>query len=100
MKSKLNDIIKNLNDSLNNTSTVHNMATEDASGKTQKIYQSEEAGDYIEENYKGITVYVREKYPYYNAQNDKIYYSKEEEAEDLYQLSQDMNKPSIHNLGI
>lgn len=100
MKTKINDIIQNLNNSLNNTSSVHNMASDENSGKTHKVYQVDEAGDYVEEVYKGITVYVRENYPYYNPQNDKIYYSKEEEAEELYQLSKDMTKSSIHKLDI
>lgn len=100
MKTRINGIFKNLNDSIYNTSSVHNMASEDTSGKTHKVYRSDEAGDYIEETYKGITVYVREKYPYYNEQNDKIYYSKEEEAEELYQISKDMTKSSLSNLDI
>ncbi|MBO7719601.1 MAG: hypothetical protein J6S29_05565 [Methanosphaera sp.] len=100
MKTILNDIIQNFNNTLNNTSSVHNMASDENSGKTHKVYQADEAGDYVEETYKGITVYVREKYPYYNPQNDKIYYSKEEEAEELYQLSKNMSKSSLPNLDI
>lgn len=98
MKLKIEGIIKNINDTVNNTSSVHNMSTDENSGETTKVYQNDEAGDYIETTYKGITVYVRENYPYYNPQNDKIYYSKEEEAEELYQLSKDMTKSSLHNL--
>ncbi len=56
----------------------------------QKIYSVDEAGDYVDIVYKGKHVSVRENYPYYSPQNDKIYYSQEEEAEDLYQLSLDM----------
>ncbi|RAP46160.1 MAG: hypothetical protein BZ135_04130 [Methanosphaera sp. rholeuAM6] len=98
MKSKLNVFIKNFNDTLNGTSSVHNMSSKEYSGETRKIYQIDEAGDYIETTYKGITVYVRENYPYYNPQNDKIYYSKEEEAEDLFQLSEEMTKSSLETL--
>lgn len=98
MKSKINGIIKNFNNTVNGTSSVHNMSSKENSGETQKIYQMDEAGDYIETTYKGITVYVRENYPYYNPQNDKIYYSKEEEAEDLYKLSEEMTKSSLETL--
>lgn len=56
----------------------------------QKIYSAEEAGDYVDIIYKGTHVSVRENYPYYSPQNDKVYYSQEEEAEDLYQLSLEM----------
>lgn len=100
MKTRLNGIIKNLNNSINNTSSVHNMSADDNDGQTHKIYQADEAGDYIEETYKGITVYVRENYPYYNSQNDKIYYSKEEEAEDLYQIAKEMTEPTLQKLDI
>lgn len=98
MKSKIGIIIDNLNNTLNNTSSVHNTSSKESSGETQKIYQFDEAGEYIETTYKGITVYVRENYPYYNPQNDKIYYSKEEEAEDLYKLSEEMTKSSLDTL--
>lgn len=100
MKTKLNGIIRNLNNSLNNTSSVHNASSDDNDGQTHKIYQLDEAGDYIEQVYKGITVYVRENYPYYNPQNDKIYYSQEEEAEDLYQISKEMTQSSLESLDI
>ncbi len=53
----------------------------------EKIYSVDEAGDYVDIIYKGREVSVRENYPYYSPQNDKIYYSQEEEAEDLYQMS-------------
>ncbi len=98
MKSKINGIIKTFNNTVNGTSSVHNMSSKDSSGETQKIYQIDEAGEYIETTYKGITVYVRENYPYYNPQNDKIYCSKEEEAEDLYKLSEEMTKSSLDTL--
>lgn len=98
MKSKINGIIKTFNDTVNSTSSVHNMSSKENSGETKKIYQMDEAGDYIETTYKGITVYVRENYPYYNPQNDRIYYSKEEEAEDLYKLSEEMTKSSLETL--
>lgn len=98
MKSKINGIIKNFNNTVNVTSSVHNMSSTENSGETQKIYQMDEAGDYVETTYKGITVYVRENYPYYNPQNDKIYYSKDEEAEDLYRLSEEMTKSSLETL--
>lgn len=98
MKSKINGIIKNFNNTVISTSSVHNMSSKDSSGETQKIYQIDEAGDYLETTYKGITVYIRENYPYYNPQNDKIYYTKEEEAEDLYKLSEEMSKSSLENL--
>lgn len=98
MMSKINVIIKSFNDTVNTPSSVHNLSLDDNAGKTQKIYQMDEAGDYVETTYKGITVYVRENYPYYNPQNDKIYYSKEEEAEDLYRLSEEMTKSSLETL--
>lgn len=97
MKSRINSIIKNFNNTVNNTSSVHNISNE-SSGKTRKIYQIDEAGDYIETRYKGISVYVRENYPYYNPQNDKVYYSKEEESEDLYKIAEEMNKSSLETL--
>lgn len=98
MMSKINGIIKTFNDTVSSTSSVHNMSQGTNSGETQKIYQIDEAGDYIETTYKGITVYVRENYPYYNPQNDRIYYSKEEEAEDLFKLSEEMTKSSLETL--
>ncbi|MBQ6220595.1 MAG: hypothetical protein IJJ47_12750 [Methanosphaera sp.] len=98
MKSKINGIIENFNNTIIAVSSVHNMSSQENSGETQKIYQIDEAGDYIETVYKGITVYVRENYPYYNPQNDKIYYSKEEEAEDLYKISEEMTKSSLETL--
>ncbi|MCD7781551.1 MAG: hypothetical protein LUG89_02490 [Methanosphaera sp.] len=99
MNSQIDNII-NVNNTVNNTtSSVYNMAPSD-SAKTTKVYEIDEAGDYVQINYKGITVCVRENYPYYNPQNDKIYYSKEEEAEDLYQLAQNMDKPTIEDLDI
>ena len=98
MKSKIDGIINTFNNTVNGTSSVHNMSSNDNSGETAKIYQTEEAGDYVETTYKGITVYVRENYPYYNPQNDKIYYSKEEEAEDLYKISEEMMKSSLETL--
>jgi hypothetical protein len=76
------------------------MSSKENSGETQKIYQIDEAGDYVETTYKGITVYVRENYPYYNPQNNKIYYSKEEESEDLFKLSEEMTKSSLETLDI
>ncbi len=101
MKSKIKSIIKeSFNDTINNTSSVHNMSSKENSGKTGRIYQIEEAGVYVETSYKGIKVYVRENYPYYNPQNDKVYYSKEEEAEELYQISQEMTKSSLPDLEI
>ena len=98
MMSKIDGIINTFNNTVNGTSSVHNMSSNDNSGETAKIYQTEEAGDYVETTYKGITVYVRENYPYYNPQNDKIYYSKEEEAEDLYKISEEMMKSSLETL--
>ncbi len=98
MKSRINNIIQNLNNTVYGTSSVHNMSSSENSGETQKIYQINEAGDYVETTYKGITVYVRENYPYYNPQNDKIYYTKEEESEDLYRLAQEMTKSSLETL--
>lgn len=53
----------------------------------EKIYSVDEAGDFVDIIYKGKAVSVRENYPYYSPQNDKVYYSREEEAEDLYQLA-------------
>ena len=100
MKTRLNGIIKNLNNSINTTSSVHNMSVDDSDGQTHKVYQVDEAGDYIEGTYKGITVYVRENYPYYNPQNDTIYYSKEEEAEDLYQIAKEITEPTLQKLDI
>lgn len=97
MKSKINSIIKNINNTDNSTSSVYNSSNE-TSGNTSKIYQNDEAGDYVETTYKGITVYVRENYPYYNPQNDKIYYTKEEEAEELYQIAMEMTKSSLPKL--
>ena len=78
MKSKITSIIKNINNTTNTTSSVYNVSDETT--------------------YKGITVYVRENYPYYNPQNDKIYYTKEEEAEDLYAIAKEMTKASIPQL--
>ncbi|OED30911.1 hypothetical protein [Methanosphaera sp. WGK6] len=100
MKLNIDGVIKSFNDTLNNDSSVHNMASDENSGETSKIYQIEEAGEYVETIYKGIKVFVRENYPYYNPQNDKIYYSEEEEAEDLYQIAKTMSKSSIHELDI
>ena len=97
MKSKINSIIKNINNTNNSTSSVYNSSNE-TSGNTSKIYQNDEAGDYVETTYKGITVYVRENYPYYNPQNNKIYYTKEEEAEELYQIAKEMTKSSLSKL--
>jgi hypothetical protein len=57
--------------------------------KNQKIYSVDEAGDFIDIVYKGKEVSVRENYPYYSPQNDKVYYSQEEEAEDLIRLYED-----------
>ncbi|MEE1116992.1 MAG: hypothetical protein VZR33_03015 [Methanosphaera sp.] len=54
---------------------------------SEKIYSVDEAGDFVDIVYKGKKVSVRENYPYYSPQNDKIYYSAEEEAEDLYQMA-------------
>ncbi len=54
---------------------------------SQKIYSVNEAGDYVDIVYKGKEVSVRENYPYYSPQNDKVYYSAKEEAEDLYQMA-------------
>ena len=98
MNSRLSNILKGLSNP--GTSSVHNTASDNNSGETSKVYSLEEAGDYIETTYNCITVYVRENYPYYNPQNDKIYYSKEEEAEELYQLSKDMTKSSLKSLDI
>lgn len=98
MKSKINGIIENFNNTIIAVSSVHNMSSQENSGETQKIYQMDEAGDYIETVYKGITVYVRENYPYYNPQNDKIYYSQEEESEDLYKIAEEMTKSSLETL--
>ncbi|MBE6485825.1 MAG: hypothetical protein E7Z85_03155 [Methanosphaera stadtmanae] len=53
----------------------------------EKIYSVDEAGDFVDIVYKGKNVAVRENYPYYSPQNDKVYYSAEEEAEDLYQMA-------------
>ena len=96
MKSRINGIIKTINNTITGTSSVHNAFS--GTGETHKVYQSDEAGDYIETTYNGITVYVRENYPYYNPQNDKIYYSKEEEAQELYELSKNLTKSPIHDL--
>lgn len=97
MKSKINGIIKSINNTDNSTSSVYNSSNK-TSGNTSKIYQNDEAGDYVETVYKGITVYVRENYPYYNPQNDKVYYTKEEEAEELYQIAMEMTKSSLSKL--
>jgi hypothetical protein len=59
--------------------------------KNQKIYSVDEAGDFIDIVYKGKEVSVRENYPYYSPQNDKVYYSQEEEAEDLIRLYEDFD---------
>lgn len=56
----------------------------------QKIYSANEAGAFIDIVYKGKEVSVREHYPYYSPQTDKIYYSQEEEAEDLIKLYDDL----------
>ena len=65
-----------------------NMTTDtddnDTADNDTKIYSVEEAGDYVDIVYKGKTVSVRENYPYYSPQDDKIFYSQEEEAEWLY----------------
>lgn len=70
-----------------NTGEIMNVSlknkTNTVSNKTEKVYSVDEAGDYIDIMYKGKKVSVRENYPYYSPQNDKIYYSQEEEAEDL-----------------
>lgn len=101
MKSAIKRIIMgNFNDTENSTSNISSITQGENMTSNNRIYQNEEAGDYIETTYKGIKVCVRENYPYYNPQNDKIYYSKEEEAEDLYQLSKEMTKSSLPNLDI
>ncbi len=87
----LTDIIKKISPD----SQVSN-TTNDENGDVHEVYTNEEAGEYVETTYKGIKVCVRENYPYYNPQNDKVYHSKEEEVEELYQLSKDMNKSSLH----
>lgn len=58
--------------------------TSENTDNSEKIYSVDEAGDYIDIVYKGKEVSVRENYPYYSPQNDKVYYSQEEEVEDLY----------------
>ena len=98
MKSRINSIIHNINSTVYGVSSVHNMSSNENAGETMKIYQINEAGEYIKTIYKGITVYVREKYPYYNPQNDRIYYTKEEESEDLYRLAEEMTKSSLETL--
>lgn len=101
MKSAIKRIIMgNFNNTENSTSNIASITQGENMTSNNRIYQNEEAGDYIETTYKGIKVCVRENYPYYNPQNDKIYYSKEEEAEDLYQLSKEMTKSSLPNLDI
>lgn len=70
--------------------TVKNESTT-TTNSSQKIYSVDEAGAFVDIIYKGQHVSVRENYPYYSPQNDKIYYSQQEEAEDLYQLSKAMN---------
>lgn len=59
--------------------------------KNEKVYSVDEAGAYVDIVYKGKQVSVRENYPYYSPQNDKIYYSQEEEAEDLIKHYEDFN---------
>ncbi len=99
MKSRIDYLIRNSNTTSTSTSFIHSVSAE-VSNKSSKIYPLEEAGDYVELNYKGIVVYVRENYPYYNPQNDKVYYSKEEEAEELYQIAKTMSKSSLDELDI
>ena len=101
MKSKFKCIITgNYNKTENSTSTVQKRTLGSNMSSDIKIYQNEEAGDYVETTYKGIKVCVRENYPYYNPQNEKVYYSKEEEAEELYQISKEMTKSSVLDLDI
>lgn len=75
--------------SLNITTNKKQEATSDnskseISSTNEKIYSVDEAGDYIDIEYKGKKISVRENYPYYSPQNDKIFYSQKEEAESLY----------------
>lgn len=60
-----------------NSASVNNKGNE-------KIYSVDEAGAYVDIVYKGKTVTVRENYPYYSPQDDRVFYSQEEEAESLY----------------
>lgn len=71
--------------------TVKNENSTTTTTSTQKIYSADEAGAFVDIVYKGVHVSVRENYPYYSPQNEKVYYSQQEEAEDLYQLSKAMN---------
>lgn len=52
MKSKINSIIKNFNSTVITTSSVHNMSSNENSGETKKIYQIDEAGEYVPLDYK------------------------------------------------
>lgn len=77
-----------------NTGEIINITLEKENStlsQNEKVYSVDEAGDYIEITYKGRKVAVRENYPYYSPQADKIYHSQEEEAEDLIKLYEEMN---------
>ncbi len=61
-----------------NDSTNRSDSNDDSNN--QKIYSVNEAGNYVDMVYNGKKVAVRENYPYYSPQNDKVFYSQEEEA--------------------
>lgn len=88
---KINALNESSNKNITGNATINAVTGEiislDITEVDEKIYSVDEAGAYVDIVYKGKEVSVRENYPYYSPQNDKIYYSAEEEAEDLYQMT-------------
>lgn len=62
---------KNSSEMSNNTNS---------SNSDEKVYSTSEAGNYVEMEYNGKKVTVREHYPYYSPENNMIFHSREEEA--------------------
>ena len=75
----------------NTTKSDAKKDTADSKKSETKIYSSDEAGAFIEMEYNGVKVYVRDHYPYYSPQAGKVYYSAQEEAKDLASMAADFN---------
>lgn len=88
-KTSKNTVIGNAIMNANTGEIINNTLEKAAENRNnnEKVYSVDEAGKFVDITYKGEKVSVRENYPYYSPQNGKVYHSREEEAEDLYQLS-------------
>ena len=95
-KDMINDSAVN-NTIKNNTATNQKNVTANSAKNETKVYSSDEAGAYVEMEYDGVKVNVRENYPYYSPQSGKIYYSAQEEAKELAQLAKDMKDNTTNN---